>query len=132
VEEEAIMSKVSAKKLVGVGSYHEWEVKELRRDKEFAIGCLQLSMESLTNPEERAGALLSLRAIAEAYGGLGKIAAEAGISRESLYRSLSPKGNPTLKTLVAVLNAVGMRLSVVAAQSKKSAQPKSARRSIAA
>ena len=27
---------------------------------------------------------------------------EAGLSRESLYRALSPKGNPTLKTLVAV------------------------------
>jgi len=40
------------------------------------------------------------------------VAAEAGISRESLYRSLSPKGNPTLKTLMAVLKTVGMRLSV--------------------
>jgi probable addiction module antidote protein len=40
------------------------------------------------------------------------VAAEAGISRESLYRTLSPKGNPTLKTLLAVLKAVGMKLSV--------------------
>ena len=54
-----------------------------------------------------------LRALAEAYGGLGAVAAKAGISRESLYRSLSPKGNPTLKTLVAVLNTMGLRLSVV-------------------
>ncbi len=46
------------------------------------------------------------------HGGLGAVAAEAGISRESLYRSLSPKGNPTLKTLLAVLKTVGMRLSV--------------------
>ena len=59
-----------------------------------------------------AGALLSLRAVAEAYGGMSAIARQAGISRESLYRSLGPKGNPTLKTLIAVLNAVGMRLSV--------------------
>jgi probable addiction module antidote protein len=34
------------------------------------------------------------------------------ISRESLYRALSPKGNPTLKTLLAVLKTVGLRLSV--------------------
>ena len=40
------------------------------------------------------------------------MAAEAGISREALYRSLSPNGNPTLKTLLAVLKAVGMKLSV--------------------
>jgi probable addiction module antidote protein len=69
-------------------------------------------MESLDDPEDRAAGLLALRAIAEAYGGLGKIAEEAGISRESLYRSLSPTGNPTLKTLIAVLNTMGMRLSV--------------------
>lgn len=50
--------------------------------------------------------------MAEAYGGLGAVAAEAGISRESLYRTLSPKGNLTLKTLLAVLKALGMRLSV--------------------
>jgi|GEM_PF-4863377 len=38
-------------------------------------------------------------------------AAQADISREVLYRSLSPKGNPTLKTLLAVLKTVGLRLS---------------------
>lgn len=42
----------------------------------------------------------------------GAVAAEAGISRESLYRTLSANGSPTLKTLLAVLKAVGMKLSV--------------------
>ncbi len=55
---------------------------------------------------------MTLRTVAEAYGGLGLVAAEAGISRDSLYRALSPKGNPTLRTLLAVLKTVGMRLSV--------------------
>ena len=32
--------------------------------------------------------------VAETYGGLGAVAAEAGISREALYRALSAKGNP--------------------------------------
>ena len=40
------------------------------------------------------------------------VAAEAGISGESLYCALSPKGNPKLKTLVAVLETLGLRLSV--------------------
>jgi probable addiction module antidote protein len=69
-------------------------------------------MESLEDPDDRAAGLLALRTVAEAYGGLGAVAAEAGISRESLYRALSPKGNPTLRTLLAVLNAVGLKLSV--------------------
>ena len=60
----------------------------------------------------RAAGLLALRDVAEAYGGLGAVAAQAGISREALCRSLSPKGNPTLKTLLAVFKSVGMRLSV--------------------
>jgi probable addiction module antidote protein len=69
-------------------------------------------MQSLDDPAERAAGLLAMRTVAEAYGGLGAVAAEAGISRESLYRALSAKGNPTLKTILAVLKAVGMRLSV--------------------
>ena len=93
-------------------SHHEREVEELRADRELAVEYLKAAMESLDDPDNRAGALLALRTVAEAYGGLGAVAAEAGISRESLYRTLSPKGNPTLKTLLAVLKAVGMKLSV--------------------
>ncbi|NMG76687.1 DNA-binding protein [Aromatoleum diolicum] len=75
-------------------------------------GLAESGDESLDYPNDRAGGLLALRTVAEAYGGLGTVAAEAGISRESLYRALSPKGNPTLKTLLAVLKTVGLRLSV--------------------
>lgn len=98
--------------LKGVISHHEREIAELRADQELAVAYLKAAMESLDNPEERAAGLLALRIVAEAHGGLGAVAAAAGISRESLYRSLSPTGNPTLKTLLAVLKTVGMRLSV--------------------
>jgi probable addiction module antidote protein len=113
------------KKLVGVSSHHEWEVEELRADRKFAVRLLQVAMESLDNPEERGGGLLALRAVAEAYGGLGAVAAAAGISRESLYRTLSPKGNPTLKTLIAVLKTVGLRLSIAEEQQVQAAQTNS-------
>lgn len=99
-------------KLKGTVSHHEAEVAELRADRELAVAYLKAAMESLDDPGNRAAGLLALRTVAEAYGGLGAVAAEAGISRESLYRALSPKGNPTLKTLLAVLKTVGMRLSV--------------------
>ena len=100
------------KRLKGVVSHHEREVTELRADRELAVEYLKAAMAALDDPDDRAGGLLALRTVAEAYGGLGAVAAEAGISRESLYRALSPKGNPTLKTLLAVLKAVGLRLSV--------------------
>src|ERR1039458_5524714 len=127
MEKETAMSK-----LVGVGSYHEWEVQELRTDREFAVEYLKAAMEALDNPEERAGGLIMLRAAAEAYGGLGAVAAQAGISRESLYRSLSPKGNPTLKTLIAVLKTLGLRLSVIPAEQVHARQTKTQGNSVAA
>lgn len=99
-------------KVVGAVSHHEREVEELREDPKFAVQYLKAALESLSDPEDCGAILLMLRAVAEAYGGLGAVAAQAGISRESLYRSLSSKGNPTLKTLVAVLKTVGLRLSV--------------------
>ena len=101
------MSKITA-----AVSHHEAELAELRADRELAVAYLKAAMESLDNPQDRAAGLLALRTVAEAYGGLAAVAAEAGISREALYRALSPKGNPTLKTLLAVLKTVGMRLSV--------------------
>ena len=100
------------KKLKGVISHHEAEIAELRANRELTVEYLKCAMESLDNPNERAAGLLALRTVAEAYGGLATVAAEAGISRETLYRTLSAKGNPTLKTLLAVLKTVGMRLSV--------------------
>jgi probable addiction module antidote protein len=99
-------------KLKGAASHHDAEVAELREDREPAVAYLKAAMESLDDPDDRAAGLLALRTLAEAYGGLGAVAAAAGISRESLYRTLSAKGNPTLKTLLAVLKTIGMRLSV--------------------
>ena len=101
-----------SKKPKAAVSHRDREVTELRADRELAVEYLKAAMESLDNPDDRAAGLLALRTVAEAYGGLGAVAAEAGISRESLYRTLSAKGNPTLKTLLAVLKAVGMKLSV--------------------
>jgi probable addiction module antidote protein len=99
-------------KIIGVVSHHQKEVAELRADRELAVQYLKAAMESLDDPNDRSAGLLALRTVAEAYGGLGAVAAQAGVSRETLYRTLSPSGNPTLKTLVAVLKTVGLRLSV--------------------
>ncbi len=119
-------TKVSEKLPAGYGGHEtgagkEWKasvshatetIKELRADRQFAVEYLKAALGELDDPDNRAAGLLALRDVAEAYGGLSVIAAQAGISREALYRSLSPKGNPTLKTLLAVLKSVGMRLSV--------------------
>jgi probable addiction module antidote protein len=100
------------KKFKASRSRHAAESAELAASRELAMEYLKAALQSLDDPDDRAAGLLALRTVAEAYGGLGAVAAEAGISRESLYRALSPKGNPTLKTLLAVLKTVGLRLSV--------------------
>jgi len=43
--------------------------------------------------------------------GMAQIAEQTGLSREQLYRSFSEKGNPTLKTTLAVMNALGIQLT---------------------
>jgi probable addiction module antidote protein len=42
--------------------------------------------------------------------GMAMVAKEAGLSRESLYRSLSAEGNPSLGTIVRVAKALGIKL----------------------
>lgn len=42
--------------------------------------------------------------------GMTKIAAEAGMGRESLYKALSPEGNPEFATVLKVVRALGLRL----------------------
>lgn len=55
--------------------------------------------------------------IADALGvvararGMAKVARKAGLSRESLYRTLSAEGNPELGTVLRVMRALGLRLS---------------------
>jgi probable addiction module antidote protein len=43
--------------------------------------------------------------------GMADVAAETGLSREQLYRSFSEDGNPTLKSTLAVMKALGIELT---------------------
>ncbi len=57
--------------------------------------------------------LLALRDVAEArLGGIATLAQQTGLNRETLYRTLSEKGNPELASLDKLLHAVGLRLAV--------------------
>lgn len=77
----------------------------------------------LASPEEQATFLEDAFAsgdpayIAHALGivararGMTQIAREAGVTREALYRALSPEGDPRLSTLLGVVRALGLKLS---------------------
>lgn len=89
-------------------THEEVVQRKLRNDKEFALEYLQAAIEET---EDIGAVLVALRRIAESQGGMASIAKSAGLQRESLYRALSPKGNPTLSTLRAVAHALGLQFT---------------------
>jgi probable addiction module antidote protein len=94
-------------------SNEEAVIRHLREDPQFAAEYLKAAIEDAEEPKVL---LLALRRLAEARGGLAKVAKAAGIERESLYRALSARGNPRLSTLVGVMKAVGLKLTVETAR----------------
>lgn len=86
-------------------------VELLREDPAFIDEYLAAAMEDAYQEGGRQAFLAALRHVAEAQG-MASVAERAGIPRESLYRALSPNGNPTIKTLLAVLDAAGLKLGV--------------------
>lgn len=65
-------------------------------------------------PDDATGFVRALGDIARAKG-MTQVAKDAGLSRESLYRALSPEGNPSFATVLKVARALGVRLHVEAA-----------------
>ena len=86
----------------------------LRDDAEIAI----YIEEMLADGDPRA-VPVALRTVADALGGMGALAERTGLSRETLYRTLSAKGNPRLDTLAKILAAFGLRLSVKSTQKSR-------------
>lgn len=61
---------------------------------------------------DQAELLIVLRQMAQAFGGVQAVAEQAHLNPTQLYRTLSPKGNPALSSLTAILKAMGLRLAV--------------------
>jgi probable addiction module antidote protein len=71
---------------------------------------------------------VALRTIVDAVGGMTALADKTGLSRETLYRTLSERGNPRLDTLAVILATFGLRLTVQPAQKSRvrRSEPRSA------
>lgn len=50
--------------------------------------------------------------------GMGQLAKDTGLSRESLYRALSVKGNPEFTTVLKVVSALGLKLTATSVDMK--------------
>ncbi|WP_447530117.1 addiction module antidote protein [Vreelandella sp. TE19] len=83
-------------------------VDMLREDPAMTLDYLRAAFDELDEQGGEAAFLMALRHVVDAQGGVAAIAQRAEVSRESLYRALSPKGNPTLRTMTAVIKATGI------------------------
>lgn len=103
------MTKRKIQKMTG--NYEEWLINSLRNKKEAAV-YLQVALEEYQRDNDTESLLLALRHVAEAQGGISLLARKTHLNRESLYKTLSSKGNPKLQTLGMLLNGLGFQLSI--------------------
>jgi len=88
-------------------TYQEDLIEALKDPRE-AAAYLNAAMEE----GDRALFLLALRNVAEAHGGMATVSEKAKLNRESLYRMLSKKGNPEIKSIFNLLHSMGLKLSI--------------------
>lgn len=88
------------------------ELIESLKNHDEATSYLNAALEESLNGDEESQEILTmaLRNVAEAQGGIAKIAKKAHLGRESLYKTLSPKGNPEWRTVTAISRAMGLQL----------------------
>lgn len=54
----------------------------------------------------------ALGAVARAHGGISELARNTGLHRQTLQKALSERGNPTLDTVLKVLDALGLQMTI--------------------
>lgn len=96
--------------------HHEVVIDELR-NPEMAKSYLEVALEEYEMDGDLSFFLEALRNVAEAQGGMTKLASKTGLNRQNLYRVLSENGNPELRTISLILHTLGYRLSVAFADS---------------
>ena len=100
-----------------ITTYQEDLIESLKDPKE-AAAYLNAAMEE----GDQALFLLALRNVAEAHGGIGSVSQKSKLNRENLYRMLSKKGNPEIKSIFTILQSLGLKLSIEPQKASRRAQ----------
>ena len=90
----------------------EETLKERLSDPQYAREFLDVSLEEYEKDHNKEALLRAIRYVAEAQGGLSKLAVKTNLNRPNLYKALSEEGNPRLDTIGTILHALGYRLSI--------------------
>ena len=84
---------------------HRWDASEYLETPEKMAAYLEAALED--GDSQLIAAVLG--DIAKAKG-MTQVARDSGLGRESLYKALSPEGNPELATVLKVVKALGLSL----------------------
>jgi len=112
-KQEAAIKKARAM----TGSWDDY-MQESLSNPDYAKVYLEVAIEEFQNDGDMEAFLLSLGYLARAKGGMAKVARKTGLSRESLYRTLSKRGNPQFRTILGIIDALGMRIRIETAGGK--------------
>jgi probable addiction module antidote protein len=93
--------------------FEDYEVDYYRKHPKELMSYLQVAFDEYQKDGDEKAFLSALRVVADAQGGILKIAKKTGLNRENLYRALSAKGNPTFSTINLILHSLGLSLKVV-------------------
>jgi probable addiction module antidote protein len=87
---------------------YEWDMADNINTKDEVYAYLQSAIE-----ENNTETLFDVIGAIARSKGMMMIAKELGLSRESLYKSLSPDGNPSFSTVLKVLDLLGYRMQII-------------------
>ncbi len=94
-------------------SYNNLLIKSLKKPQE-AVAYLNAALEECKDGSVESQKLLfiAFKNVALAQGGFSNLATKTGLGRESLYKTLSKRGNPKLTTLTTLISAMGFDLKI--------------------
>ena len=104
---------IEKKSYKALPKYEDLLIKQLKSKRAAAL-YLQESLEDYQKEGDAEVLLLAFRHIAQAQGGISKLAKKTHLHEKTLYRTLSSKGNPRLDTVWKLFSALGFKLKLAA------------------
>jgi probable addiction module antidote protein len=89
-----------------------WDVQDALQSPEDCAAFIEAAIEEAA--DDPAFITLVLGEVARSRG-MARTARDAGLTREGLYKALTPQGNPSFATVLKVLSAMGLRMRVAPA-----------------
>ncbi len=98
-------------------TFKDYHIEQLR-DPEDARIYLSVALEDYEKDEDIDAFLIAVRDVAEAQGGISKLAERLSLTDEGLNKVLTENGNPQLNTIRQILHELGFKFSIEARENR--------------